>query len=105
MSNFVKNTRYTNGTIAKTRADVSFLVLRKPLNLAEGEDDVTVTINQELLYRWDLISYKAYGIPTLWWVICEFNGINDPLFGLQLGQTLKIPSISRVLDAISKINK
>lgn len=100
MATFKKNTRYTNGQLSTNRAGQSFIVLRKPLNLEQGEEDTFVTINQELLQRPDLLSYRAYNIPDLWWVIFEYNKVSDPLFGLRLGQTLRIPSLTRVLKAI-----
>lgn len=100
MAAFKKNTRYTNGQLAKNRSGKSFLILRNKLNLEPDEGDVLVTISKDLLYRPDLISNNAYGTPDLWWVIFEFNGISDPLFGLRIGQTLKIPEINRVLQAI-----
>lgn len=100
MANFKKNTRYTNGIINKNREGTSFLQLRSNLGLTPDQGDVVVTISQDLLYRPDLISQKAYNTPDLWWVIAEYNNIFDPIFDLQIGQTLKIPAISRVLAAI-----
>lgn len=105
MANFKKNTRYTNGQLSKNRAGQSFIVLRKPLQLDPQEGDVFVTIGQDLLGRPDLISYKAYGTPDLWWVIFEFNNISDPLFGLKIGQRLRIPEINRVLKAIDLLGR
>ncbi len=104
MANFRDLNRYTNGTITVTRDNKQFLVLRKPLNLDTANTDVTVTIQQDLIQRLDLISQKAYGTPNLWWVIAEFNGINDPLFDLRPGTILRIPSLDRVLQAISALN-
>lgn len=105
MANFKKLTRYTNGVVSKTRSGQNFLILRKALDLSESDGDVFVTITQDLTQRPDLISQKAYGTPDLWWVIYEFNGIKDPLFGLKIGQILRIPQIDRVLDAIASMNK
>jgi hypothetical protein len=28
---------------------------------------------------WHLISYKYYGTPRLWWLLCKVNGIVDPM--------------------------
>lgn len=103
MANFSENTRYTNGTITKNRSGKSFLVLRKSLNLEPGDSDDFVIVPQHLTKRPDLISNLAYGTPDLWWVIYEFNGIKDPLFELQTGTVLRIPSIDRVLEAIEQI--
>jgi hypothetical protein len=104
MANFKRYSRYTNGSIDKNRSGINFLILRKPLNLKEDSTDLFVTIGQDLLKRPELISSKAYGIPDLWWAIYEYNGIKDPLFDLKLGQVLKIPELSRLINAIQKIN-
>jgi hypothetical protein len=105
MANFKKNTRYTNGQIDTNRSGKQFLVLRKALKLEPNSGDVFVAITQDILQRPDLIAHKAYGIPELWWAIYEFNGIHDPLFELKLGQTIRIPAIKRVLEAIDSMNK
>ena len=103
MANFKEFTRYTNGVADKNRSGQDFLVLRKPLNLEPQESDTFVTVSQELLNRPDMISYDVYGTVDLWWVIFEFNKINDPLFDLKLGQQIRIPDKDRVIEAINKI--
>lgn len=105
MANFKKNTRYTNGKVEVNRSDKSFLVLRSALDLPLANTDTSVTITQDLITRPDLISFKAYGTPDLWWVIYEYNGIFDPVFQLQPGQLIRIPEIGRVLEAVARINK
>lgn len=103
MSNFKKLSRYTGAVVTKNRSGKDFLILRQPLNLEKSDGDVFVTITQDIEKRPDLISAKAYGIPDLWWVIYEFNGIRDPLFDLQTGQILRIPELDRVLDALANL--
>ena len=44
----------------------------------------------------DSIALEFYNNPTLYWVICSFNHIQDPFLPLKEGQTLKIPSISNI---------
>ena len=103
MANFRANSRYTNGIVAANRSGKNFLVLRKPIKLEEDSTDTFIVITQELTKRPDLVSYRAYGVTELWWVIYEFNNIRDPLFDLKLNQILRIPSIERVLEAIDKL--
>lgn len=105
MATFKELNRYTNGIVTFTREGKQFLMLRRSLNLKESVDDLFIKINQDLLKRPDLISQKAYGTPSLWWVIAEFNGISDPLFDLQMDQILRIPRIDRVTAAIKVMNK
>lgn len=103
MANFKPLNRYTNGIVTFTRNNEQFLVLRESLQLEQDNTDVFVTINQDLIRRPDLISFKAYGNPDLWWVIYEYNQIRDPIFDLRIGQIIRIPSIDRVTAAISKL--
>ena len=105
MANFQKLSRYTNGIITRDRLGKDFLVLRKNLKLEPSDGDVFVEITADLARRPDLIAYKAYGKPELWWVILEFNGIRDPLFDIRPGQIFRIPEIGRVLEAIKQLGK
>lgn len=104
MANFRNLTRYTNGYTFKDRSGNDFLVLRQALELEPGDDDILVTVDQNILRRPDLISTKAYGSPELWWAIYEFNGIKDPLFELYIGQILRIPNKERLIEAIDRLN-
>ena len=45
----------------------------------------------------DSIALDYYNNPTLYWVICDFNRIQDPYIELEEGMTLKIPSLSDVV--------
>lgn len=105
MANFKSLTRYTNGEVSKTRSGKEFLVLRKPLVLEPAEGDIYVTITSKFIGRPDLIGFTAYGDRRLWWAIFEFNNIRDPFFDLKLGQILRIPSKTRLLAAIDRLNK
>lgn len=103
MANFKNQSRYTNGQVTKNRSLKDFLILRRPLNLAEDDGDVFVVVTQELEKRPDLVATKAYDNPDLWWVIYEFNGIRDPFFDLKSGMLLRIPALDRVLQAIEDL--
>ena len=105
MANFKRYSRYTNGKKTTNRSDEEFIVLRGNLSLEEGEDDIFVAVDQNLVDRPDLIAHKAYRNTDLWWVIYEFNNIRDPFFDLKVGQVLRVPSKARVLEAIKQLGK
>lgn len=44
----------------------------------------------------DNLSLYYYNNPTYFWIIADFNKINDPYESLQIGQVLKIPTFSDV---------
>lgn len=45
---------------------------------------------------YDKIALRYYNNPTLYWIICSFNHIDDPFENPEVGSTLKIPSISDI---------
>lgn len=103
MSNFRRYSRYTGGLVSKNRSTKDFLILRKALSLEESDGDTFFTISKEIQGRPDLISSAVYGDPDFWWVIYEFNEVQDPLFELGPGQILRIPALDRVLEAIGNL--
>ena len=52
------------------------------------------TVNS--LDTYDSLALKFYNNPTLYWIICYFNSVNDPFEKPKTGSTLKIPSISTI---------
>ena len=105
MANFKTNTRYTNGLLSTNREGKDFLLLRNSLKFPEDSSETLVTIKQEDVLRPDLIGQKAYNSPDLYWVVMEYNNIQDPMFDLKIGQILKIPAIEKVLPAIKTLGK
>lgn len=61
-------------------------------------DDTTVyqshTVNKGDSF--DSLALKYYNNPTLYWVICSFNHIQNPYMSLKEGSTIKIPSLSNI---------
>lgn len=46
--------------------------------------------------RLDLVAYKMYGDPFLWWVIAWYNNILDPM-SLEVGDRLRIPDYETLI--------
>lgn len=44
----------------------------------------------------DTLALEFYNNPTLYWIICSFNHIQDPFRKLKVGEILKIPAISNI---------
>lgn len=69
--------------------------LMKDVVVPDASDDLyTVPPGGE--NRLDAISYKFYGTPALWWVISRVNNVEDPLVGVELNATLRIPTKERL---------
>ena len=45
---------------------------------------------------WDSIALQYYNSPTLFWVVCDFNHIQDPFIMPKVGDKIKIPTISAI---------
>ena len=43
---------------------------------------------------YDSLALKFYNNPTLYWILCDFNRIQDPYTNIEEGTKLKIPSIT-----------
>lgn len=62
-------------------------------NIREDITDFTwFTITDVEAGMADLLAYRFYEDETLWWVICLFNGIIDPLADLYTGRRIRIPA-------------
>ena len=59
-------------------------------DLKEYRDHI---VTQEELGLPDAIAHKHYGDADLWWVICYYNGIIDPLNDMKIGAKIKVPNI------------
>jgi hypothetical protein len=47
--------------------------------------------------RADIISKRFYETEELWWVVCYYNGIVNPILDLVPGLTLKIPNYQELI--------
>lgn len=44
----------------------------------------------------DSLALEYYNNPTLYWVICSYNRIQNPYKKLVIGESIKIPSLSNI---------
>ena len=65
----------------------------------------TAQLNQNTSYithtikpydTFDSISLYYYNSPLYFWVIMDFNQIQDPFYNLNVGDTLKIPTLNGI---------
>ena len=71
--------KYIYGTTAQLNKDIPFTLYKTVFN-----------------DTFDSISLKFYGNPTYYWVICDFNNIQDPFSILEPNTQLKIPTLKSV---------
>lgn len=107
MARFRDESRYRGATVTQLRKDGDlrdYVVLRKPLNLQETEDDFYITLDQGNQFRPDLISNQVYDVPDFGWAIMEINDIRS-FVELKRGVRLRIPPLTSVVAAIPESNR
>ena len=69
-----------------------------PVNIPEHFSDKIYIVEAGDTYRPDIISYKFYRNPNLYWIILWLNGISDPFSELYPGMALRIPTLQRLAE-------
>ncbi len=52
----------------------------------------------------ELISFKHYGTIDLWWVICFYNKIINPITEIVAGKSLRIPDLNQLTRVLQDKN-
>lgn len=55
--------------------------------------------------NWALISHKKYGTIELWWLVCEYNQIQNPILFPESGTIIKILKPQYVSIIISELKR
>ena len=90
------NSRYKNTKVFKIDNKYS-IGIRDLLKSEDYGDNITHIISSG--ERVDSIAYKYWGRSDLYWVICDWNDIFDPLDDIIPGKVLTLPSYQRILEA------
>lgn len=67
----------------------------KKISIRESSRDTMFTVEAGYENRLDLVSYKFYGTPYLWWAIAALNHIDNPRI-LEVGIILRIPPLENI---------
>jgi len=68
--------------------------------LFSNDNDIIYTIPLEEVYRPDLITFRFYGNPKLYWILVYVNGISDSPEGFYEGRTIRVPQYERVIELV-----
>ncbi len=71
-----------------------------PSKNSEAEDLYNTTFND----TWHLISYKYYNTMDLWWLVCAYNQIKNPVVMPPVGtqiRLLKSAFVSKIIRALN----
>ena len=94
----IKNGRYTIG--GTTEVSPWGLELWEMNELKADPSDIVYYIEPAYENKPYLLGYMFYGDEGLWWVVCQYNGIIDPLNELVTGKLILVPTIERVRSAM-----
>lgn len=99
--------RYENFlNVYKDNDGFYFYNLLKNINLFPAEnsevEDVYYTKYND---TWPLISYNYYNTMELWWLVCAYNQIQNPVKMPEPGTQLKLLKSTYVGAIISELNK
>jgi len=75
-----------------------FLGTMQPITIPPHPTDQLYVLEAGDIARPDLVAYKFYKNPRLYWPILWLNGISDPFEGMFVGMLVRIPSLHRVLQ-------
>ena len=84
--------RYRKCQILKDKeTGVSLLSTREIKEIPFRSTDIFHKVSIHEVGRLDLIAYKYYKNPLLWWVVAQANDIYDPIEGVPAGTILRVP--------------
>lgn len=68
---------------------------------ADGTDRA-ITVKSKYVERPDLLSFDLYGTTDYWWIFAvrNPNTIQDPIFDLQAGTEIFVPTRDRLTDIL-----
>ena len=72
-----------------------------PASNSNAEDDYVVRYHD----TWALISYQYYNTMDLWWLVCAYNQIQNPVKRPAPGTVLKLLKSDLVSTVITNLNK
>jgi hypothetical protein len=97
-----KNGRYTLGGTTEVS---SFAIESWDANMLPSDvSDIVYFVEKKYEGKPQLLGYVFYGDTGLWWIICLYNGIIDPLEEIIEGKLLLIPTIERIKVQIFSSN-
>jgi hypothetical protein len=74
----------------------------EPISLEEDSSDYYIIVSSTYHHKPGKLAYDLYGNERLGWVFSYFNRdtINDPIFDLESGMIIKVPSKERLLRSL-----
>lgn len=93
-----KNGRYVLGGI--TEVSSYALEMWDANTLPPDPSDIIYFVEKKYENNPQLLGYVFYGDTGMWWLICMYNGIIDPIDEIIEGKMLLIPSLDRIKSQV-----
>jgi len=74
----------------------TYIETPRRIKIKETSSDRLYTVPPGFENRIDLVSYKFYKTPYLWWAIASVNNIENPMI-LEPGVVLRIPNMNNII--------
>lgn len=99
--------RYENFlNIYKNSDNTKFYNLIASINVLPAEDSsIEDEYDVKLNDTWIFISYKYYGTMFLWWLVCLYNKIQNPIKNPEAGTKIKLLKKEYVAVVLENLNK
>ena len=91
-----KLSRYGKLNVLVNENNQRYLKSPKKRVFRKSRRDKIYVVEPDFEDRIDMVSFKFYNTPHLWWVIAEMNGIRNPM-RLEVGVVLRIPQLEDIL--------
>ena len=96
-----KNGRYVLG--GTTEVSAWAIEWWEKNDIAPDSSDFIYVMEKKYEGRPDILGYVFYGDSSLWWIICQYNAILDPMAELIEGKILLIPQAARITESATTI--
>lgn len=96
-----KNGRYVLGGVTEVSAWA--IEWWEKNQMTPDVTDFAYVMEKKYEGRPDILGYVFYGDPLLWWIICQYNAILDPVAELVEGKILLIPQASRITESSTNV--
>jgi hypothetical protein len=101
LNNSVYNSKYGRYTLGGQTEVSSFALEWWNRNvLASDPSDIVYFVEKKYENNPHLLGHVFYGDTGLWWIICLYNSILDPISEIVEGKLLLIPTIERLNSTV-----
>lgn len=97
--------RYAGATVVEMQdGRASFVAPWNSINITPDITDQWIQIQAGMEGRLDIVAQQVYNRSDLWWCLAQANNILNPFEQPRAGDTIRIPTISRVSRILGRVS-